>query len=451
MQNILRSLRSKNEFVELLSEGPYLNFSLSVFFSQIAFNMMSVVLIFLIFHLTSSNFSVSIIVLTYLLPQIFFSFLGGVVADLRNKRAILIYGNLLRAGVILLLFFYTKSPFLIYIVSFIISAITQFYIPAETPMIPNLVKKSHLITANSIFGISFFGSILLGYILAGIIINISGYSNVFLLLSLLFLFSGLFAYFIPNNARRKDDDSSLENDIERSVSEVSIDDISRLPVARRIIHNLKECYHFLRQTGKVWSAFFLLAFSQVVIMILASIIPGYAQTILHVKAADLSLLLFAPAALGMVTAGVLLSGVLKHVTKNKLMNTGIFISGISLALFPLSSKIPSIQIFSNLYLNTRTFAIFLAYCAGFSNALIFIPSQTIIQETVPEDFSSKIYGLLFAFIGILSLVPIVLVGTLADIIGVGSVLVGVGIAIIAVGVAKIELISSIIRGRKKGL
>ena len=94
------------------------------------------------------------------------------------------------------------------------------------------------------------------------------------------------------------------------------------------------------------------------------------------------------------------------------------------------------------HINIFSFVLLLAFLAGLANAFIFIPSQATIQEHIPQDFRSKIYGLLFAFIGVFSLFPILIAGGIADIIGVGSVLLFIGLAIIAIGLIREKFLFS---------
>ncbi len=407
-----------NQIIELLKYPPYLSFSLSVFFSQVAYNMLNIVLIFLIFHLTSSNFAVSILLFVILLPQICLSFFGGVIADTHNRRVILVVGNVLRAASLFLLFFNFNNVAIVYVVTLLVSVITQFYVPAESPIIPALVKKEKLVAANSIFGISLFGSILVGYVVAGPLIAVVGRSFIFLILSALFLIAGFFAFFIPDNIGRKE-----KSEVE---PEISLKD------------KFFDSYAILGRTRELGDSFFLLVFSQVIIFILATLIPGYAESILEVPAEDLSLILFGPAALGMVVSALLIGSLFNKAKKDNLMNLGIVISGIVLALLPFTSRIFSqgiiqtINLFMPTYLafNTLNFVLLLAFFAGFANALIFVPAQAAVQEFIPEDFRSKVYGLLFALIGIFSLFPILIAGGIADIVGVGVVLFILGACII---------------------
>ena len=400
----------QNQILELLTSPSYLAFVVSVFFSQVAFNMLTVVLIFLIFYLTSSNFAVAILLFTILIPQITLSFLGGVVADQGNKKMILIFGNFLRALALIALFFNWHSRFLVYIVAFLISSITQFYVPAEAPLIPTLVARDKLVAANSIFGISLFGSILIGYVLAGPFVGALGRSNVFLFLASVFLLAGACAVFISQKKT-----AIVSAQIKKSIGE-----------------EFKNSLSLLAKTRRVADAFFLLIFSQVIIFILATLIPGYAKSVLQIPAEDISIILFAPAAVGMVATGLLMGSLSSRIRSLKLTSIGIYISGLVLLLLPFTSRILSRGIITNAF----DFVLILAVAAGVANALTFIPSQAAIQEIIPEDFRSKIYGLLFALIGLFSLLPIMIAGGVADIVGVGAVLASLGVLIIILGIIR---------------
>ncbi len=414
---------STHDFVKLLSDRPYAYFLLSVVFSQVAFNMMNVVLIFVVFNLTSSNFLVSMILLISLIPQVFLSFIGGIVADTRNKKKILVFGNLGRAFFVLPLFYFNDSLAPVYTLALLISIVTQFYLPAETPVIPHIVPEKLLVPANSLFGLALFGSILIGYVVAGPALLSLGHAYVFLVIAVFFLLAGLFAYLIPYSAFQSGKKVRKRITVE---------------VEETLRSYLVNTYKILHETAGVASSFVLLILSQVVIMILAVIVPGYAKEILKIQVENVSLLLFAPAALGMIVSAFIVGSVLKKANRAKLMNTGVFVSGIILLLLPLMSKVTSRDFITTLNLALPSYleitvlhmVVFLAFFAGVGNALIFIPAQTTIQEKIPDNFRSKIYGLLFAVTGLFSFLPIVLVGGLADTLGVNSVLIILGTVII---------------------
>lgn len=402
-------------------------FILSVLFTQIAFNMMYAGFIFRVFSLTSSSFSVSMLILIILLPQVILSFIGGIVADLKNKKHILIVGNIMRALVILPLLGNADSVVMVYMVALIVSIFTQFYVPAEAPLIPHLVDRKNLLVANSVFGISLFGSTLIGYVLAGPIIQLFSHMGLFIVIGVLYALAAVFAAFIPNKS-----------------GGVAIHDYSPQLVRRSLKEEIHNLYTLLRYTRAAGNSFFLLAFSQVVILVLANVVPSYAETVLGVPVEQLSLLVFGPAALGMVVSAVFIGSLLRDKDKNILMDVGVFLSGLVLICFPGISLfvelsfIKSLNALPYLEITAATLVPLLAFIAGFANSFIFVPSQTFIQELVPESSRSKIFGLLYGLIGAVSLIPVIISGGVADVFGVRSVLLLLGCIILIIGFLRVK-------------
>lgn len=419
MKNFLQRFIS-SDIVKTASIKPYLFFLLSVIFSQIAFNMMNVTLIFLMFFLTGSNFLVSLILFISLIPQVLLSFFGGIFADKHDKKTILIWVNVIRAVIIGILFFITDSPLVVYLIALTVSVATQFYIPAEAPVIPKLVPEKFLIPANSLFGLSLFGSTLIGFIMAGPAITLLGRSSAFLVIVLFFILAGFFAKLIPTNLIRE---------------QVVI----HKKTSGAFFASLLLSYAMLRDTKNVISSFILLTISQVVIFILAVIIPGFTANVLKLPAESVSLLLFAPAGFGMIFAAILIGTIFEKTNRDILMTIGVFISGVVLFLFPIFPLILSLFP-ESIRPNITTILISTAFLAGIGNASIFIPAQATIQEKIPEHFRSKIYGLLFSIIGFFSLIPLITVGGLADVIGVNTVLYIVSLVILLSGVFQLLIL-----------
>ena len=406
--------------IDVLRNPAFFIFSLSVIFSQVAFNMMNIVLIFQAFKLTGSSLAVSFLILAITIPQAFFSFLGGIIGDAKNKRFILIIGNIVRAIFVMGFFFFSESLAYLYLAAFLISLTTQFYVPAETPIIPHIVKKNYLLAANSLFGVFLFGSILIGYVIGGPLLKFFGHTNNYLFIGALFLSATIFAYLIPN--------------IPASIK-IGFTEKGGLKSTRKIIdlviRELKESIAIVNKNKEIGSAVLFLALSQVITLIMATIIPDFAVSHLAIDAEDMSLVIFAPAALGMISMALFIGAYFKNTSGNSLMNLGIFLSAsvlLLLALIPYQGLLLPI-----------VGTVILAFFAGVANALIFVPSQTIIQSTVHDSYRSKIYGLIFTLAGVLVLLPIVLTGLFADIFGAEVILIALSIFIFMVGIRRIKV------------
>ncbi|MDO8269825.1 MAG: MFS transporter [Candidatus Levybacteria bacterium] len=406
-----------NNLLPLLLRPQFVVFSLSVIFSQIAANMLSIVLIVLTYNLTHSNFAVSILVMTFLLPQVFFSFLGGIIADAKNKRKILLFGNIARALVLVLFFFVKDTLAFIYLFMLIIAVLTQFYIPAEAPLIPHLVRRQQLLAANAIFGVCLFGSILVGYVVAGPAMRIFGSSGVFLFMAGLFALAFLCVQLMPDVAPS----------------------VRKLRTKKTMTANAFHLYHLvwkefrdvlkiLNDKKNVASSLLFLALSQVIILVLATVVPDYAQKTLHIPSEDISLVIFAPAALGMLLSSLLIGSRFTKNSHEKLISVGIFLSSIVLFLFA--------AIDLQNYFNLVALSIVITFIAGIANACIFIPAQTIVQSHVGNKSLSKVFGLLYLAVAILAFAPIIMTGVFADVLGVRAVLLGIGIMLLSLGFVK---------------
>lgn len=407
----------KNNLVDVLLRPQFLVFSLSVIFSQIATNMLNVVLILQTYKLTTSSFAVSILILTFLLPQILFSFIGGIIADAKNKRKILLYGNIARTAILFLFFFVKDSLVFIYIFQLAIALVTQFYIPAETPLIPYLVKKHQILAANAVFGICLFGSILIGYVAAGPSIRFFGTSGVFLFMSFLLFLAYLCILLMPKISTKTEKIRTEKTLIKNALIIINL-----------IFSEFKICMDVVKTKFDVASSLAFLSLSQVIVLVIATLIPDYAQKTLGIGAEDISLVIFAPAAFGMILASLVI-GVKSSKKENRIIDFGIFLSVVVLMLFS------AIDLFAkqNILLATGL----ISFASGVANACIFVPAQAIIQTKVEEKYLSKIYGLLFAVVGAMALFPIILAGAFADVVGVKVNLFGIALLLLVIGFIKV--------------
>ncbi|MDP3988111.1 MAG: MFS transporter [Candidatus Levybacteria bacterium] len=409
-----------NKIISVLCNRQFFYLFAAEVFSQIAFNMMNFILLIIAFKLSNSNTAVSGIVLTFTIPAIFFGILAGAYVDRWNKKSVLFATNIIRALILISLAFLHMNLFLIYILSFATAVITQFFIPAETPVIPLIVKKDQLFSANALFGMGIYGSILVAYAMSGMFLILLGPTNVFVLLSLFFILAAILIYLIkiPKQSSRPE--------------------FFKVDVTKEI----KNAFGLIAKTRQIYQALFLLTLSQTLILILAVIGPGFAKEVLEIQVDELPLLFITPAAFGMIFGAVIIGNFFNKYRKQKMANLGVFLAGFSIILLPYGSKVVSKDIVYNinaflpgiLNINILHIVVLLAFVLGIANALIFIPSNTILQEKTSDEIRGKIYGVLNTMAGGFSLLPIVMVGKMADVIGVAPVLTGIGLSLVVLSI-----------------
>lgn len=417
-----------NHVFRALFEKPYLFLWLGQIFTQIAINLFNFFILLIVFSLTKSNAAVSGAVLSFTIPAIIFGVIAGVYVDRWPKKTVLYAANFIRAFLIIVLSLTQPNIITIYVIAFLVSIATQFFIPAETPMIPLTVPKRHLYSANALFGMGLYGSILAAYIISGPLLLHTGVQVTALFISIMLLIGALFIYIIPLSVRDKD---ALKKAI---VAKKPLDMLSEV---RRTLATIS-------QKKSVRNAFIMLSLSQVLIIVISVLAPGYASQVLGIRVEDFPLLFVVPAAVGVVTGAVLLIHFFPKVSKTKVATAGLLLSGLALFIMPNGHAIIGSQLAKHLRIlpyiltvNTSYLIITIAFFLGFANSLVFVPSNTTLQEKTTDDLRGKIYGMMNTLIGVFSLLPVLVAGSLSDIFGVGTVITGIGIAILLVGISRI--------------
>jgi MFS family permease len=410
-------------FLRVFSERSFLYLWIGEVFTQIASNLFNFFLIFTVYKLTHSNTAVSGVVLSFNIPAIFFGSIAGAYVDRWNRKYVLIITNALRALLLIILAFLLNNVFMIYLFSFLSSILFQFFIPAESPMVPLVVKKKMLLHANALFALAIFGSVLVAYVLSGpLLILFQPVENVLIFAAMLII-GAIFTSFIKPYSTKQ----LLQN--KENVKQINV------------FYAIKQTFTFIKHTRTISHSLFLLSLSQILILILAVVAPGYASQVLGIPVEQFPLIFVTPAALGMVVGSIVLINFFHKHPQDRLISVGIFLSGFAMLLLPFGSRVASHEITHdiNLYLphafeiTIYHIMVVLAFVLGIANSLVFVPANTRLQENTSEEIRGKIYGFLNTFIGVLSLVPIIIVGGLADLIGVGAVITGIGVILILLG------------------
>ena len=81
----------------------------------------------------------------------------------------------------------------------------------------------------------------------------------------------------------------------------------------------------------------------------------------------------------------------------------------------------------------------LAVLAGFAFVAVIVPAQTLIQERALPEVRGRLFAVQMVLANVSSIVPLVVLGELADLIGVGRALLLVGLAVLGAGVVSARL------------
>lgn len=387
---------------------------LAQIFSQLAFNMLNFILIVSVFEKTSSNTAVSGLIISFTIPALLFGLLAGAYVDRRNKKSVLLLTNIFRAATSIGFYLVKDTLAVVYLLSFLTSVATQFFVPAEGSSIPRIVSKGNLLRANSLFTITLYGSIIAGYIMAGPVIKFLGFQSSFLLGALFYFIASFFISLLPPVGAEKD---------------VAVEDFLGNGTFPRAIVRIREAYNLIRGLKNIVITIFFLTLSQGLIIILATLLPGYAKTVLKIESSDISLVILIPASIGMVLGSVVLTKMGKKIPRAVLVNGGIVLSGLILVVLPYFSEAASHSL--RIYL-----VVIHMFILGVANAFIVVISNATLQSDIQKQLIGRVYGVVVASSAGFALFPVVLAGVLADIFSVRAVLMFIGASMLILGLAK---------------
>ncbi len=311
----------------------------------------------------------------YLLPILLIYPFGGVFGDRFNRKKIMLYADLFSGIAILILAYLSKTNqlniFLLLIIQIIVSTLFGFFDPASKGILPQIVKNDYLKKANaSIASLRLIAAILAPIIGVWIYIKFN-ITILFIFNGISFLLSALSETFI--NYKHINRTKNIKNS--------SI--IKDLIIGFKFIKNHKTILNLC--------LYFMMIFT-LVNPVFTVVLPFFFRKSLNYPDTYYGFMqasLFVGALVGSITVGFLIK------EKNSKIPLIYGISLLTFALIGFSTLLfPSvINIFGNdslLYIFLLILTMFLMYGSLMS---INIPLQTIIQQTTPEEYLSRVFSL----------------------------------------------------------
>lgn len=430
---MIKSMSGKSTFSTVIKNRGFLNLWINQILVQLSGNCLNFALIIWVFKLTDSNIAISLLLFCIYLPAVIFGLFSGVLVDVIDRRKIIMTVNLLLSLSFVSLIFFKDSYPVILAITFFMNSLGQFYAPAEASAIPMIVKRNQLLIANSIFSATVFSSFLIGFALAGSLINHLGINFVFglggVILSVAFFLSLLFPPLI--GVTDKQGKKLISALIKRDY--VVIFQIGKWEIG--------QTFKLIKGKLPVLSSIAILAGAQMVIGIIAVLAPGFLEKTLHIKATDASMVIIVPLGLGIVLGGLILGKLGANFIRRKLVSKAIIFAGLLFFLEGISPVfLPAIRYFHRpgalSFITQPPLAAVLAigsFFLGIALVCILVPSQTVLQENTPDENRGKVFSVLGVAMSGMALIPVLLSGILADMFGTTPIFIGLGSIIIIIG------------------
>ncbi|MEB3278845.1 MAG: MFS transporter [Lyngbya sp.] len=411
--NMLLEEEEERGFLPVLKNQNFLVLWSGQVFSQLADKVYLVLMIALIstrFQQPDQTISgwVSAVMIAFTIPAVLFGAGAGVYVDRWPKKIVLVLTNLLRGGFVLavpLVLWFSEGmnlgrlPLgfcLLLTITFLVSTLTQFFAPAEQTVIPLIVKRNHLLSANSLYTTTMMASVIIGFAVGEPLLAIADkfFENMGwgldigkeLIVGGAYAIAGLLLLGITVKEKRNFQAESPH-----------------------ILDDLRDGIQYLNDHHKVRNALIQLIILFSIFAALAVLAVRLAEIIPSLKSSQFGFLL-AAAGVGMGIGAALL-GQLGH-----------RLSHIQLALvgsIGLASCLMGLALFGQQLVSAFILIVLLGLCA----AVVGIPMQTTIQAETPEQMRGKVFGLQNNAVNIALSLPLALAGVAETYLGLSAVFV----------------------------
>ncbi len=426
-------------FRSLLKKKDFLRLWLAQLISMTILNASNYALLVLIEEVTGSTTLVGLAIICFSLPALILGAPAGVFVDRLNKRRVLWISNMLR-GVASLLFvlslLWNRHQLVpIYLLTFLISSIGQFFTPAEGSTIPLLVSEEELMPALSLFNITFMLSQALGFILfAPILLSLLPTFNIvhivinpvetlYAIIAVLYIVCAVLIMFIPAQ--------SFMPGANRKKQRIST---QQLEVMGSIWKETLQGWAFIRSNKQLFLAVIQLSFAGVLLLVIGELATPIVTKLLLLSPNAMAFV-FAPAGIGLVAGSVVMPRITTRMGKSRAIITGSIAVTLVALFLPFSTIIA--RLLQPHGWNTNPLLLFvvafLMFAAGVALDFINIPAQTAIQQQTPDWIKGRVLALQLMLYNAFAIPVILFIGAFADIFGLDRVLYLMAVCIIIFG------------------
>jgi MFS family permease len=417
-------------FLTLLKKRNFLLLWLAQLISMTVLNASNYALIVLIEIITHSTTQIGLAIVCFSLPAVLFGGPAGVFVDHRNKRRVLWYSNCLRAiatfGFVVSLLLNIHQLIPVYLLTFLISGIGQFFSPAEGASIPMVVSEQELMPALSLFNITFmlsqaFGFIILAPVLLIVLptfslfsISIGPFPLLYFIFGVLYLVCAVLITLIPST-------SFLES--RRAPKDRENLGQQSLGAFNNVMSEMRQGWRSIRRNPALFLPVIQLSFAGILLLVIGELATPLVTTLFHLPASSMAVI-FAPAGIGLVTGSIFMPRITRRFGKSRTIFAGSISLAITIALLPLLSLLTNTLVQHGINFRPAQFVIapFIMFAAGVEIDCINIPAQTAIQEQTPEWIKGRVLALQLVLYNAFSIPVILGIGGIADTLGLNVVI-----------------------------
>lgn len=327
--------------------------------------------------------------IAYMLPFAILGPLSGVFVDRWPVKATMIASDVIRAGLVLLLFV-ASSMTQIYLVLCALSCVSSFFTPAQSVTIRTHVPPRGLISANALMQLAMMGTRVVGPAAAGALVAAFGARVCYTIDFVTFLLSAAFIGSVtilrppPTGAQGESANSRVH----------------------AIVRDMAEGMRFIVHHAAISFVVMALAAGMFVIGCFGPLIAIYVRESLHAGSGVFGIV-SAMVGVGMMAGVPVVRRLAGHLANTTLVLGGLAGVGLGALLLGALPWVPM--------------SMLACFTLGFTFAGVVVPAQTLMQSETPAALMGRISSTSMSVVIFAQLVGLLLSGILADRLGVRAV------------------------------
>ncbi len=296
----------------------------------------------------------------------------GVIIDRLNRKNLLLFTDAGRALILLLLIIFKSNIAIVYLGAVCITIMGSISGSADNAMMPDIVKKEQLVTANSISYTASQIVMICGGALGGLVIAIghdTGYNLAFIIDFFTFVVSFILISLVRGQFKVQREDKLIEGkSFKKDVKNVF----------KGLFSDIVDCLKYIKKEkyiSVIILMFVLLSFGAGAVNVLTIV---FANKVLLVGSKGYGFLLTVQG-VGSFLASALIVFLNRRFKPIQLFNIGFLMMGLSMTILGMTRSF--------------WFAGIMFFISGFGNILFIVPSVSVMQQIIPSEVRGRVFSL----------------------------------------------------------
>ena len=348
------------------------------------------------FRYHGTSYEVAGIMIAFVIPMALLGPVAGVFVDRWNTKRTMISSDLIRAVILGLMILATALPHM-YALIFALSAVSSFFMPAQTVAIRKLVRKEELLVANSINSQTIQFNRVISPAIAGWLVSMFGEKACFWIDFGSFIVSALLVSVIAMAANEKAKSGEGASAVKAELAE-----------GLRFIWGHRAILFLV--ISMMAGIFAVGAFDSLIVVYLRDVLGASSKLFGEVISAT---------GVGIIAGSIIIGRFGQSQTKVYMISFGIFALGVSVLCTALSG--------------TPAVALVAALALGISAAYVLVPGQTLMQEETPHEILGRVSSTSMSLVTVCQLMSFLVAGGIASAIGIRNLYYIVAAVLAAIG------------------